>query len=222
MATSSKNKKLKEPSFIKRRDNKLIAVFVDGVGLDRATKRINKRVNLSALVRGVSAGHTPISARYYSLLPFEDDARQSAFLDAVSEAGLDVVIKRLPPKNINVQVTVAVEMTADIMAFALGKNRLSSQNSYKPQLGAQTTAIRQDSSTEQDEPTEPEVDPNNQKRVVVVVCPSKELSYSLALVKEYGVDTISADFGEFNPKDVLKSASKWIDLSNSETIWFDE
>jgi len=51
------------------------------------------------------------------------------------------------------------------------------------------------------------------------VCPSRELTYPVSLVKELGVDTITADFGQFNTGDLLKSAAKWIDLSDSETIW---
>ena len=57
------------------------------------------------------------------------------------------------------------------------------------------------------------------QRIVTVVCPSRELSYPISLVGELGVDTVTADFGQFNNKDVLKSAAKWIDLSDSETIW---
>ncbi|MCB0333929.1 MAG: hypothetical protein KDD55_10555, partial [Bdellovibrionales bacterium] len=59
------------------------------------------------------------------------------------------------------------------------------------------------------------------ERIVTVVCPSRELSYPLSLIGELGIDTVSADFGQFNNKDVLKSAAKWIDLSDSETIWRD-
>jgi hypothetical protein len=54
-----------------------------------------------------------------------------------------------------------------------------------------------------------------------VVCPSRELAYPLGLSKEFEVDTTTADFGQFNTGDVLKSAAKWIDLSDSETIWRD-
>ena len=64
-------------------------------------------------------------------------------------------------------------------------------------------------------------DQSSIKRIVTIVCPTRELSYSVSLVKEFGVDTITADFGQFNSGDVLKSAAKWIDLSDSETIWRD-
>jgi hypothetical protein len=43
----------------------------------------------------------------------------------------------------------------------------------------------------------------------------------MALVKDAGADTTTADFGQFNTGDLLKSAAKWIDLSDSETIWRD-
>jgi hypothetical protein len=59
------------------------------------------------------------------------------------------------------------------------------------------------------------------QRSVVVVCPSRELSYPLGLIKDLGADTTNADFGQFNTGDILKSASKWVDLSDSETIWRD-
>src|SRR5690606_8296126 len=54
--------------------------------------------------------------------PYEDDSRQRAFLDAVRRAGLQVVVKRLPPKGITRQVSVEVEMASDIVAFGLGQN----------------------------------------------------------------------------------------------------
>ena len=39
------------------------------------------------------------------------------------------------------------------------------------------------------------------------------------IARELGADTVTADFAQFNTGDVLKSAAKWIDLSDSETIW---
>ena len=56
---------------------------------------------------------------------------------------------------------------------------------------------------------------------IVVVCPSREIAYPLSLIKNIAADTTTADFGQFNTGDVLKSAQKWIDLSDSETIWRD-
>jgi hypothetical protein len=41
------------------------------------------------------------------------------------------------------------------------------------------------------------------------------------MIKDMGADTTTADFGQFNSGDVLKSAATWMDLSDSETIWRD-
>lgn len=219
------------PKIVKRSKKRVMAVFIDGVGLDRATRRMNKRVNLSALVRGVSSGLDPIVARYYTIIPAQDDARQFSYLDAVGRAGLEVVVKRLPPKGVDIQVTTAVEMTADIMAFALGKNNLSGLSLYTPQLGSASLGtaaksiikprVDNEANGQHYQPeSEPAVDKNqDEQRIITVVCPSKELSYCLALVKEYGVDTVSADFAKALSQDVLKSAAKWINLTDSETIW---
>ncbi|MDZ4786855.1 MAG: hypothetical protein SGJ02_12350, partial [bacterium] len=59
----------------------------------------------------------------------------------------------------------------------------------------------------------------NVNKIITVVCPSRELAYPISLTKELGIDTATADFGKFNNGDILKSAAKWIDLSDSETIW---
>ena len=63
---------------------------------------------------------------------------------------------------------------------------------------------------------------SNERRSLVIVCPSRDLAYSISLSKEFGVETTTADFGQFNTGDILKSAAKWIDLSDSETIWRDQ
>jgi hypothetical protein len=220
---------------VKRRQARAVGLFIDGTGLDRATRRLNRRVDLSALVRGVTSGLTPVVARYYTLIPYEDDSRQRAFLDAVARAGLSVIVKRLPPKGVNRQVGVDVEMGADMIAFALGHARFSSLSQYHgadiPDTGTTTSAVMPltkhrnrpiagelatpaETPEAGGAPTEGEV-----SRIVTVVCPSRDLSYPLAMIKEFGVDTVSADFGQFNAGDLLKSAAKWIDLSDSETIW---
>ncbi len=207
---------------IRRRIKREIGIFIDGTGLDRAARRINKRIDMNALVQGVSSGLSPTFARYYTLLPFEDDARHHSFLDAVARAGLSVVVKRLPPKGITRQVTVDVEMAADIVAFARGHSQFSDLSTYS---AAESFSKERDSNpplpsiaSPQDE-SAPETGPEEIKRIVTVVCPSRELAYPIALVKELGVDTVSADFATFNAGDILKSAAKWIDLSDSETIW---
>ena len=213
--------------FIKRREKRVVGLFIDGTGLDRATRRLNKKVDMSALIRGVTSGLTPVVARYYTLVPYEDDSRQRAFLDAVSRAGLNVIVKRLPPKGITRQVSVDLEMASDMVAFALGHTDFSKENEYLPSdvvpRGSSLYSAAPASSApekKQDEGTqERESQDSPVTRSIVVVCPSRELAYPFGLAKDLGADTTSADFGQFNTGDILKSASKWIDLSNSETIW---
>ncbi len=286
---------------VKRREQRQVALFIDGTGLDRATRRISRKVDMSALVRGVTSGTPPVVARYYTLIPYEDDSRQRAFLDAVARAGMQVIVKRLPPKGITRQVSVDPEMSADIIAFALGHDRFSDLSEYRaeepvaqdrrpaenagrasfrapgmfpagssqvrlrvggsilaqnmdvpsspasPRRGGLGTgaslALAEAPSAEealasaaiaQSEVVEPLVETVTEQngapeaakqaasaihRVVTVVCPGRDVSYSISLAKELGADTVTADFGQFNTGDVLKSAAKWIDLSDSETIW---
>lgn len=225
---------------VKRTQRRTIGLFIDGTGLDRATRRINRKVDMSALVKGVTSGLTPAVARYYTLIPYEDDSRQRAFLDAVARAGLAVIVKRLPPKGVTRQVSVDVEMAADIIAFSRGLSHFSNLSEYRPQeLEGQTpygvmprpaSALRDaaqpaeassvNGSAEAAENTE-ETGKTPEQRIVTIVCPSRDLSYPISLAKDLGVDTVSADFGSFIGSDVLKSAAKWIDLSDSETIWRD-
>ncbi len=217
--------------FIKKREKKVVGLFIDGTGLDRATRRISRKVDMAALVRGVTSGIAPVVSRYYTLVPYEDDSRQRAFLDAVSRAGLSVIVKRLPPKGINRQVSVDLEMAADIVAFALGHTTFSRENEYlpldHPLRSAQSQSVKKDAqgvtaaaSVEAGAEQQPHRS-ETLSRSVVVVCPSRELAYPLSLLKEFEADTTTADFGQFNTGDVLKSAAKWIDLSDSETIWRD-
>lgn len=221
--------------FVKKREKRVVGLFIDGTGLDRATRRINRKVDMAALVRGVTSGINPIVARYYTLVPYEDDSRQRAFLDAVARAGLSVIVKRLPPKGITRQVSVDLEMAADIVAFAHGLNSFSKENEYMPsepleggapvhtpaQFMRRQLAEEGGSSPEVEKATTDIPDIQTAPRSVVVVCPSRELAYPLSLIKPIAADTTTADFGQFNTGDVLKSAAKWIDLSDSETIWRD-
>ncbi len=221
---------------IKKRERRVVGVFIDGVNLDRATRRLNKRVDLSALVRGVCSGSTPVVARYYTVIPHEDDSRHRAFLDAVARAGLTVVVKRLPPKGIERQVVTDIELSSDIVAFALGLSSFSKENEYlpaelqaakqyaaSPEATAAYTAL--DPETLQSTPRQGgpllQLDQTNPdaRRSVVVICPSRDITYPMSLAKDLGADTTTADFGQFAGSNVLKSAAKWIDLSGSETIW---
>lgn len=232
---SDKNFQELRGGLIKKRQRRVVGVFIDGVNLDRATRRINKRVDLNALVRGVCSGGTPVVARYYTVIPHEDDSRHRAFLDAVARAGLTVVVKRLPPKGIERQVATDIEMSADIVAFSLGLSSFSKENEYLPvelqaakqyvssPAAATNTAL--DPATLQPAARHggpllhvDEANPDA-RRSVVVICPSRDLAYPMSLAKNLGADTTTADFSQFAGGDVLKSAAKWIDLSGSETIW---
>jgi hypothetical protein len=235
---------------VKRTQRRVVGVFIDGTGLDRAARRLNRRVDMAALLRGVTSGLQPVVARYYTLIPYEDDSRQRAFLDAVGRAGLQVVVKRLPPKGVTRQVSVDSEMASDVVAFGLGHTQFGSSEEISSTVdsrsgGAIRTAPlmpgrRSRASISQEGPKEsssesvavaptastpaPEVDAPKgadqlKNRIVTIVCPSRDLAYPVSLVRAAGVDTITADFGQFNTGDVLKSAAKWIDLSDSETIW---
>jgi hypothetical protein len=272
---------------VKRSERRVFGLFIDGTGLDRATRRMKKKVDMTSLVRGVTGGIKPVVARYYTLIPHEDDSRQRAFLDAVSRAGLDVIVKRLPPKGVSRQVAVDIFMAADIIAFARGFENFSKVSAahslfaadpkqpsqggaasptalpfarhkaaqkiamevedydgialhhididnYGSELfagpsgdvpadtkanGETSVATDENASKEASEKSEKEPNSRRERRVVTIVCPSRELAYPVSLVKEFGVDTVTADFGEFNTGDILKNAAKWIDLSNSETIW---
>jgi hypothetical protein len=223
---------------IKKKEKRVVGVFIDGVNLDRATRRINRKVDLRALVKGVCSGSTPVVARYYTVIPHEDDSRHRAFLDAVARAGLTVIVKRLPPKGIERQVTTDIEMAADIVAFSLGLSSFSKENEYLPlelEAAKQYAASSNGSSRREQAELDPQslpqahrsggpllhLDPETQntRRSVVVICPSRELSYPTGLVKNLGADTTTADFSKLAGGDVLKSAAKWIDLSGSESIW---
>ncbi len=226
---------------VKRTSKRVIGLFIDGTGLDRASRRMNRRIDMASLVRGVTSGTAPAIARYYTLIPYEDDSRQRAFLDAVARAGLAVIVKRLPPKGVTRQVSVESEMASDLVAFALGHSHFSSLSQYqaeepvahhnaaiplrahiqKPRARPAEPAPGNETTATAAEPAH--LDPVDAKveRIVTVVCPGRDLAYPISLVKEFGVDTVSADFGQFNIGDVLKSAAKWIDLSDSETIWME-
>ena len=239
--SKSSDKKFQEVGggLIKKKERRVVGLFIDGVNLDRATRRANRKVDLKALVRGVCSGSTPVVARYYTVIPHEDDSRQRAFLDAVARAGLSVIVKRLPPKGLDRQVTTDIEMAGDIVAFSLGLSSFSKENEYLP---AEFAAAKQYASSLGDSerygssmpvdpaalesvsrPTGPllRLDPESKdtRRSVVVICPSRELSYPMSLAKNLGADTTTADFSQFTSGDVLKSAAKWIDLSGSESIW---
>lgn len=210
---------------VRRSERRVVGVFIDGVGLDRAARRLNRKVDFAKLVKGVCSGLKPIVTRYYTIIPNEDDARQLSFLDAAHRSGLDIVVKRLPPKNVTKQVTIEIEMAADILAFAAGLNEFAPATGYLPEeferareLLGESMTQRSDSSS-QSEPSEDLADIKDAKRIITVICPSRDTAYPIALARELGADTVAADFASGG--NVLKAASNWIDLSTSETIWMD-
>ena len=186
---TTKSKKSAVPKIVKRSASREIGVFVDGISLDRAAKRERKRVDFSALLTGVCEGLKPTIAKYYTVIPYEDDSRHRSYLDAVKDAGFEVIVKRLPPKGIDRQVSTDVEMATDLVSFANGE----------------FTSSQDDISLR-----------------AVIVCPSRDLSYPFNYLHSKNVDTVSFDFGKFLGSNVLKSANKWVDLSDTDSIWLSE
>ena len=199
---------------VKRKNKRRVGIFIDGTGLDRATRRLNKKVDLSKLVSSLTSGLPIEVARYYTLVPYEDDARQFAFLDAVEKAGLEVVTKRLPPKGVKRQVTVDVLMATDIVNFCNGgfaAEKISSGIEEKKIVNGNTSS----------QISKPNNGPNNgqTKRIVSAVCPSREMSYAIFTCNALGAETALVDFGLYGQSDGWNGVDRWVDLSTSETIW---
>lgn len=198
--------KKKESPVIRRRESKDIGIFIDGITLDRATRRIGKKISWEGLIKSLSRGKTPLVVRYYTVIPFEDDARQHSFLDSIQRAGIEVVVKRLPPIGIDRQVTTDVEMTADITAFGLGLTKLPSTSGD----------IRKDTFSESEIPSE---DDAKRKRCAVIITPNREIVYSIQILSSVDVETVICDFESPQTKELIQAASNFTDLSSSETIW---
>lgn len=197
---------------------RIVGLFIDGPALDRAARRLGRRIDFSALIRGVCPGAAPVVARYYTVIPYDDDSRHRSFLDAVRAAGFDVIVKRLPPKGINRQVTVDPDMAADMLAFSHGHTNFA----HSPELHDISLRAAQSSEGNEGDPSTKQPDEQDSREVrrcVTVVCPSRELAYPLWLSKQVGVDTCTADFSKFASGDFMKTATKWMDLSDSEMIW---
>lgn len=204
---------------VKRKVKRRIGIFIDGLGLDRATRRVDKKVDLSRLVSGITSGLQIEVARYYTLVPYEDDARQFAFLEAVERAGLEVVSKRLPPKGVKRQVSMDVHMACDILSFAHGYFA-EAQKEEAGKLTVNEDGIPESSGG----PVIHKAEFKNKseiKRIAMVVCPSRELSYAIYQAQLTGVETSLADFGLYGTSDGWRGVDRWIDLSTSETIWRD-
>jgi hypothetical protein len=202
---------------VKRRVKRKLGLFIDGIGLDRATRRLNRKVDLSKLVSGLTSGLEPEVARYFTLVPHEDDARQFAFLDAVERAGLEVIVKRLPPKGVKRQVSMDVHMATDLISYSCGEflavaaadnpQKAESNGNQAPEAeGAEKKATKSN---------------ENIKRVAAIICPTRELSYAIYVSHLMGVETSLVDFGLYGSSDGWKGVDRWVDLSTSETIWRD-
>lgn len=186
---TTRKKSVAPAPIIKRSVSREIGVFIDGISLDRAARRERRRVDFQALLNGVCEGLKPSIVKYYTVIPYEDDSRHRSYLDAVKDAGYEIIVKRLPPKGIDRQVSTDVEMTTDLIAFAhRGFSAPDSTNSLR----------------------------------AIVVCPSRDLSYPFQYLHTHKVDTVSFDFGKFLGANVLKSANKWVDLSDTQSIWLQE
>ena len=208
---------------VKRKAKRRIGLFIDGVGLDRATRRVDRKVDLSKLVRGLTQGLQPEVARYYTLVPNEDDARQFSFLDAVERAGLEVIVKRLPPKGVKRQVSMDVHIAADLISFGYGYF-----DKHTEEEGEKSAAASAGGSTAAGSPEVParildaQGNPlinQNVKRLATVVCPSREISYAMFLCHTLSVETSLADFGLYGTSDGWNGVDRWVDLSTSEMIW---
>lgn len=206
---------------VKRKVKRRIGLFIDGIGLDRATRRLERKVDLARLVSGLTSGLQVEIARYYTLVPYEDDARQFAFLDAVERAGLEVITKRLPPKGVKRQVSMDVHIATDVIGFSCGQIKtLIARREITEETAVESGAAVVNG------PAQSIVAPSTGaiaeiKRMCIVVCPSREISYALYGSHLLGAETTLSDFGLYGSSDGWKGVDRWIDLSTSETIWRD-
>ncbi|MCC6219700.1 MAG: NYN domain-containing protein [Deltaproteobacteria bacterium] len=203
---------------VKRRTKRRLSLFINGINLDRATRRLDKKIDLSRLVEGLCGGLTPEIARYYTLVPYEDDARQFAFLEAVERAGLEVIVKRLPPKGVKRQVSMDVHIATDLMSFSLNRSSLLQEGFSQENYVGISKVVN--GNTVAEEPI-PDEEAQSVKKIAVLVCPSREITYAIHTAHCAGVETHLADFGLYGTSDGWKGVDRWIDLSTSETIWRD-
>lgn len=204
---------------VKRKAKRAIGLFIDGTGLDRATRRLERKVDLQKLVAGLCSGLQPEVARYYTLVPYEDDARQFAFLEAVERAGLEVIVKRLPPKGVKRQVSMDVHMATDLISYSLG---LFQESDEEKENNARETGPNGENPPNAGAGLITKSSPSKDgeiQRLTTVVCPSRELSYAIYMSHVIGVQTSLADFGLYGTSDGWKGVDRWVDLSTSETIW---
>lgn len=206
---------------VKRKTRRHMGLFIDATGLDRATRRLERKVDLSRLVQGLTSGLKLEVARYYSLIPYEDDARQFAFLDAVERAGVEVITKRLPPKGVKRQVSMDVHVATDMISYCYGHFAQKAEELETKAVGNSPTPVIVSGGDSTVKADTPKIDPPQRdiRRCITVVCPSRELSYAIYMCNRLGVETSLADFGLYGTSDGWKGVDRWIDLSTSETIW---
>jgi len=156
---------VKIPKVVKQQTDSELALFVDGTSLDRAAKRLNKRLDIPKLIERVSTAKCSF-VRYYNTIPSKDDARHIAFMDNLRNHGIEVVMRRLPPIGITKRVAIDIDMATDIIGYTL----------HHPSFASDWT--RED-----------------KKRGVIVVCPTEELDRTLEMVTQTGSPLSVADFG---------------------------
>jgi hypothetical protein len=191
--------------YVRREQTHAIGVFLDGVSLDRAARRLNKKVDWKLLVKVISEGRVPKLLRYYTVIPHEDDARHHSFLGAVEGAGFQVIVKRLPPKGINRNVTIDLEMASDIVGFGLGLRDLPASTDPAGKEGAR------DSRGE----NKPSDTRTPEKAEIILICPPNDLEYPLRLIADREVKITVVDFKGSGTSELIKVSSKWMDLSDA-------
>jgi NYN domain len=209
---------------VKRSTKKVHGLFVDGIALDRISKRLNRKLSFNGLLSTMCAGGTPVVARYYTIIPHEDDSRHHSFLDAVRNAGFTVIVKRLPPKGVNRHVSIDLEMALDVVTFGFGFAHFPDSHDFHRTSSYDPDEIPRPSrrklfEEELSHTLKGLQDPSPSLRAVTVVCPSRELTYPMELLKGYGIETTSADFGRFQSGDLLKAAAQFVDLTDADSLW---
>ncbi|RME62033.1 MAG: NYN domain-containing protein [Candidatus Dadabacteria bacterium] len=207
-----------EQTIIKRRQKTIYGIFIDGIALDRAGRRIGKKVSLDKLVSTLAPTNCVVK-RYYTVIPHQDDARHLSFIDSIRNRGFRVTVKRLLPKNVERTVTADVEIASDIIAFAYTNpsvfDCLDVTSSEKGRKGGIGKAASSAAAAEADNIKEAVY------KKIVIVCPSGELYYPVNLIRHNckNAEIIAADFGKFSNRNIIAIAHSWFDLSDSQTIW---
>lgn len=204
---------------VKRKMKRRMGLFIDATGLDRATRRLERKVDLSRLVSGLTSGIKLEVARYYCLIPNEDDARQFAFLDAVERAGIEVITKRLPPKGVKRQVSMDVHLASDLISFCFGHFEKTEEVAKAVPEEGNAAANGEETKNKTIALSNSASSSRGIQRIATVVCPSREMSYAIYVCNQLHIETCLADFGLYGSSDGWKGVDRWIDLSTSETIW---